>query len=201
MNVLLEYGPCILSMAKIQRMPLVRINRREAFQKGTGRNRMTIAGSQGASLLSIPILGGRSHHQTYGETPIDHRLPWRRRHFGALRSNYGKAPYWEHYADGLAELYNKEYQWLFDWNLYVLRYLLAWLAPNTSITETDEPAQSRFDEKQTARQPTPTPLPYYHQVFAEKTGFLPNLSVLDLLLNVGHPQARQYLENTAAHCL
>lgn len=193
--LILGYGPDVLSMANIQRLNVVRFNRNESFQKATGRNRMLIGSSQGPTLLSIPIKGGRSHHQLYGHTRIDHRLPWKRQHLGALRSNYGKSAYWEHYSDSITELYEAEISLLFDWNLHILQFLVGLLCPHTSIdAEYNEPSvriasQQRIGIQQTAA------LPAYHQVFDQKTGFLSNLSVFDLLLNLGHPRARLYLEN------
>ncbi|NBU70331.1 MAG: hypothetical protein EBS53_02585 [Bacteroidetes bacterium] len=193
-QMILEYCPSILNMANIQRLSVVRFERNTSFQKGTGRNRMLIAGSMGPILLSIPILGGRSHHQLYGETRIDHRLPWKRQHLGALKSNYGKSPYWEHYADQIVGLYAQEINLLFDWNMQLFTFFARLLCPDTTIRDqsaSNEPVcQAHLIDLTQDIQ-----LPSYHQVFAQRTGFLHNLSVMDLLLNVGHPHGRLYLEN------
>ncbi|MBM3918119.1 MAG: WbqC family protein [Sphingomonadales bacterium] len=194
-NLILEYGPNILNMAKIQRMPIVRFKRLESFQKATGRNRMLIGSSQGPALLSIPILGGRSHHQRYGETRVDHRLPWKRQHLGAFKSNYGKSPYWGHYSDRLYALYEPDFSLLFDWNLHVLAFFVRLLCPETTISDDLEFPQSPINPLQNSQPDSGIVLPRYYQVFEQKTGFLSNLSVIDLLLNVGHPCARLYLEN------
>jgi len=194
--LILEYGPHILNMANIQRLDVVRFNPHESFQKATGRNRMLIAGSQGPTLLSIPVLGGRSHHQLYGHTRIDHRLPWKRQHLGALKSNYGKSAYWIHYSDAITELYEAEMSLLFDWNLHILQFLVRLLCPDTSIILTEHRERPGQITVRHNLQHRPEPeLPAYYQVFDQKTGFLNNLSVFDLLLNVGHPRARLYLEN------
>lgn len=194
-QLILEYCPNIRNMANIQRLPLVWFDRNTSFQKGTGRNRMLIAGNRGPTLLSIPILGGRSHHQMYGETRIDHRLPWKRQHWGALQSNYGKSPYWEHYAEQLAEIYAPEIELLFDWNLHLLQFFTRLMCQDTSIS-TEESVPLMFEtphfEADTHQN---MQFPHYHQVFEQKTGFLTNLSIVDLLLNVGHPRAQLYLKN------
>jgi hypothetical protein len=192
----LGYGPDILNMANILRLTVVRFNRYESFQKATGRNRMLIGSSRGPTLLSIPILGGRSHHQLYGQTRIDHRQPWKRQHLGALRSNYGKSAYWEHYRDAITELYDAEISLLFDWNLHILQFLVRLLCPDTSIIVPEHTERSgRITLTHNLKHLPDPELPAYHQVFEQKTGFLNNLSVIDLLLNVGHPRARLYLEN------
>jgi hypothetical protein len=194
-HLILEYCPNIVNMANIQRLTEVRFDRNTSFQKGTGRNRMLIAGSQGPTLLSIPILGGRSHHQLFGETRIDHRLPWKRHHLRSLTSNYGRSPYWEHYQDELMKLYEPEISLLFDWNLHLLAFFARLLCPNTQIKTNGTASFGSGSRLYSIDASQNKLIPAYQQVFATKTGFLNNLSVIDLLLNLGHPRARLYLEN------
>lgn len=149
----------------------------EHYQKGSFRNRCHIAGPNGVQRLSIPLKKGKHNQMPIREVRIAYDEPWQVRHWRSIRTAYGNAPFFEHYADDLAPYYEKRYTFLFDLNLELLRLILqqklGWqgeIALSTSYIM--------------AELPDTLPL-RYPQVFEDKHGFLPDLSILDLLFCCG----------------
>jgi hypothetical protein len=149
----------------------------EHYQKGSFRNRCHIAGPNGVQRLSIPLVKGKHNQMPIKEVRIAYDEPWQVRHWRSIRTAYGNAPYFEHYADDLAPHYEKHYTFLFDLNLELLRLVLqqklGWqgeIVLSTSYIPADLP-------KDLPQQ--------YPQVFEDKHGFLPDLSILDLLFCCG----------------
>ncbi len=153
----------------------------EHYQKGSLRNRAYIAGPNGVQLLSIPLLKGKHQQTPIREVRIANHEPWQRQHWRSIKTAYGNAPYFEHYADGLEGFYSKEHEFLFDFNLALMEFVLV----EKLGWKGELGLSASFD-------PSPGPSPFgegpglgYAQVFQEKHGFLPNLSILDLLLCCG----------------
>ena len=168
----------------------------EHYQKGSLRNRCYIAGPNGVQRLSIPLAKGKHQQTPIREVRISCDEPWQRQHWRSIRTAYGNAPYFEHYADGIAPFYERRFEFLFDYNYELLTYIFQkklgwkgafhytkeWLHTSELEPETDfrhafsgEPGEwpERFRPKR------------YPQLFEERHGFLPNLSVLDLLFCCG----------------
>ena len=135
--------------------PEVRIETAENYVKQTYRNRCSIAAANGPLSLSIPIVKPDTLKCQTKDIRISDHGNWRHLHWNALVSAYNMSPFFEYYADDFAPFYEKKYEFLLDFN-EELRRLVCDLRPE----------------------------PYY-QVFREKFGFLPNLSIADLLFNMG----------------
>lgn len=163
----------------------------ENYQKGSVRNRCHIAAPNGVQLLSVPLVKGKHQRTPIREVRIAYDEPWQRQHWRSIRTAYGNAPFFEHYADGLAPFFERQYTFLFDLNFEVLQFL---------IKKTGWRGEVFFSEKYASTTPEgldsgqPTTTPPYPQVFAEKHGFLPRLSMLDLLLCCGK-QSSEVLSN------
>jgi hypothetical protein len=171
------------------------IEREENFIKSSPRNRCEIAGANGIQVLSIPLAGGRDHHQKYKETRISAASDWQNNHWQSIRSAYGSAPFFEFYADKFLPFYNKRYELLFDFNVDLLHLTLEILKEKkpfqfTAIYEV-KPAD-KLDLRLKRSQKIVEDYPCYYQVFEERSGFIPNLSIMDLIFNLG-PEARDYL--------
>lgn len=169
------------------------IEARENFVKSSQRNRASIVGGNGRLLLSIPVAGGRDHHQTYKDT-LTHGTDWQKSHWQSLRSAYGSSPFFEHYGPVLELLYNGTETNLFDFNQRLLNTLLRLLKINKPYALTQEyqkTPEGVLDLRKGIPQPT---LPRYYQVFEDRHGFQPDLSVVDLLFNLG-PQSLNYLKD------
>lgn len=173
----------------------------EHYSKRSYRNRTHIAGANGIAHLSIPLKKGKNEQQPIRETKIAWFESWARKHWQTIRSAYGNAPYFDYYSDELQPFFEKKYEFLFDWNYQLLLTLQRLL----QIEQPLELSQAYLKEipaevldmrnkisPKSKNISTPFVPKTYPQVFMEKNGFLPNLSILDLLFCTG-PEAVMYL--------
>ncbi len=200
----LHYLPTLEYFTALLHYGAVHLEGGETFQKQTGRNRCQILTAQGVDTLIVPVLEGRSH-VPIREARIDYGQPWVNRHWRAIRTAYGKAPFFEHYGEGYEAVYQKKPAFLFDLNLELLTICLRQLRWNLPVTVTEHSefidAQEFRDarglihpKRPVAERPFYRPVPY-HQTFGEQ--FFPNLSILDLLFNLG-PRATDLLRQSVA---
>lgn len=196
------FGP-VQWYQKLHRYDRVVIERHETFQKQTYRNRCLIATTQGVQALTVPVVHGGPNPE--GEAICHLRLSdhgeWRRQHWQAIQSAYGESPFFEYYEDDLRPFFTeRRWELLLDYNDAICRKMceLTDIHPNMEYTTHFAPLSgggSDFRDVIRPKHPLPDPdfqsRPYY-QVFAQKHDFLPNLSILDLLLNMG-PESIFYL--------
>ena len=117
---------------------------------------------------------------------------WQALHWKTLTSAYRRSPWFEYFESDLEALYEKKFDFLLDWNMACLEWANSALGISPEITLTDrfektyDPASGIVD-KRDHLQPGQVPegSPVYAQVFGERTGFVPNLSILDLLFCEG----------------
>jgi hypothetical protein len=147
-------------------------------------NRYRIATANGVQQLSVPLKGGRKQKTPLKDLQIDYTHDWQRQHWGALYSAYGRAPFYEHYAPVLEALIYRGYEKLEELN----RAAIAWLSGEMRITVGFEESTNVTESSHEMD----GSLPAYHQVFEDRLGFQPGLSVIDLLMNEG-PYAARYL--------
>lgn len=126
----------------------VQIEVHESFVKQTYRNRCLIHDAQGNAItLTVPVLKVE-HKQLTRDVQISYQQHWQHQHWMALRSAYGKSPYWDYYADFFTPFYTRETKWLLDLNEglheVILRLLhnnpnepLARLAHTTTFMQAD----------------------------------------------------------------
>ncbi|MBU6157795.1 MAG: WbqC family protein [Bacteroidetes bacterium] len=180
-------------------------------QKGLGLNRIRILGANQILTLSVPLKGGRSVKAPLSSICIAADEAWQRIHWRSIHDSYRKAPWFEEYAPSLQNLYAKKYIFLWEWNLACTKWALNALKIKTDIMSFLESeflanhpssllpgdALQYVSTPPTSNPQPPSNLPSYPQVFADRHGgFVPNLSILDLILNEG-PGAAQYLKNVA----
>ena len=203
-------GP-IQQYCKMLQYPEVRIETAENYVKQTYRNRCVIAAANGPLSLSIPIVKPDTLKCQTKDIRISDHGNWRHLHWSALVSAYNMSPFFEYYADDLAPFYEKKYEFLADFNeeLCHLVCSLIDIQPTlkrtseykTGITSDEADFRERIHPKKDFRTEDPDffPQPYY-QVFQEKLGFLPNLSIIDLLFNMG-PESLLILQqsNSSVH--
>lgn len=168
----------------------------ENYQKGSLRNRCHIAGPNGVQRLSIPLLKGKHQQTPIREVRIASDETWQRQHWRSIRTAYGNAPFFEHYAGELASFYERRFEFLFDYNLELLTFILqkklGWKG-SMELTDAWLPVQKResaVDLRDAFSGASGDWPEWFHpvrypQVFEERFGFLPNLSVLDLLFCCG----------------
>lgn len=192
MSVLLSttyFGP-IQWYQKLYRAERVEIEQWESFRKQTYRNRCLIATTNGIQALTVPV--------EHSDSPLikDIRLSdhgnWRHLHWNALQSAYGESPFFEYYQDDIRPFFEKHWEFLLDFNESIRLKMceLIDIQPNVSYTKefVSEENMASFRDvicpKHPQDDPDFTPRRYY-QVYEQKHGFLPNLSILDLLFNMG----------------
>ncbi len=195
----LQYLPNISWFVHYLRCERVYIEKEENFIKSTYRNRCEIAGVGGKLALTIPLLGGRDHHQLYRETKISYAEPWQHNHWQSMLSAYGSAPFFDFYAPKLQSFFEKECELLFDFNIQLLDGLLSALKiPQkhqlTSIYQKQPLEMTDLRSKKLKLQTHINSYPRYYQVFEDRNGFIGNLSILDLIFHEG-PVAKTYLLN------
>ncbi len=160
------------------------------YQKQTYRNRMEIHAANGKLMLSIPIQHlGYDGRQNYKDVQIANEFPWQRNHWLSLKTAYQSSPFFEYYEDDIAPLYQTPYKSLFAFNKQVMETiseLLQIQAPKET-TSTYEKHSPHHDLRKLidAKTVKATAVLEYTQVFRDKNGFITNLSILDLLFNMG----------------
>ena len=190
------FAPAILQVKLMMDHPNAVINVSEQYQKQTLRNRTYFLTPQGATPFTIPV-----EHFAYPSPPTseiylaehDH---WRHRLEEALRSSYRSTPYWQFYEDQVISLCHCEVGGrLIDFNQHWLTFILGeWRIPTPTIVSEgvrDEAQRSDIALPSHLREGRAV-LPRYWQVFEDQSGFVPNLSALDLLFHLGL-EGRLYL--------
>lgn len=172
------------------------IERYDHYIKQTYRNRCVIAGPNGPLSLTIPTEKSAHEHCCMKDVRISDHGKWQHVHWQALVSAYYTSPFFEYYQDDFRPFYEKSYTYLYDFNeeLQILVCKLLDLQPEiqpTKCYKTDFKEESELDLRDLIRPKHGfdwdmafKPKVYY-QVFKEKNGFLPNLSIVDLLFNMG----------------
>ena len=165
-----------------------------AYSKMSFKNRTIIATAQGALGLSIPVIGGRDQKLPFKDIKIDYQNAWNKQHLKALVSNYKRSPYFEYYEADLEQVFNTNSVFLVDYLILINEWVKKQLKANWVVIEIDTPTAPRTFDPWVPKNYDQIPNPIiYQQVFEEKTGFLPNLSILDLLFCCGGRQASALL--------
>ncbi|MHB1178305.1 MAG: WbqC family protein [Daejeonella sp.] len=173
------------------------IENAEHFQKQSYRNRATIHSPNGKLDLIVPVLKGSKTHTKVRDVKISYDFNWQRLHWMSLQTCYRSSAYFEFYEDDLAIFYEKKWSFLFDYNEQLLALLFRCLKLSipfeyTNDFKTEYADLLDFRNSIHPKRSSPNDVSIYFQVFEERNGFLPNLSIVDLLFNQG-PQSNKYL--------
>ena len=190
------FGP-IQWYQKLYRHDHCLIEQYDSFQKQTYRNRCVIATANGTQALTVPV---ESDKQAVKDVRISDHNQWRRVHWNALQSAYSESPFFEYYADDLRPFFEKKYEFLIDFNENIRQKICELIDIHPNVEYTSEyilhlSSLDDFRDVINAKHPKPDTdfeAKAYWQVFQHKHGFQPNLSILDLLFNMG-PESIFYL--------
>lgn len=189
------FGP-ISYFGKLIQSESFELEANENFPKQTYRNRCFIQGANGKLRLAIPTVHDGSRAMKDIKTSNEYN--WQKEHFKSLVSAYKSSPYFEFYEDDLAPIFESKPKFLLDFNLKTIEFIQSKLKLdlNYKLTETYQsiPKELDFRLQFNSKIEPQGNFPEYMQVFDEKLGFLPDLSILDLLCNEG-PKATTYLQN------
>lgn len=158
----------------------------ENFQKQTLRNRCWIDSPNGKLALTVPVdrstfVGGKCLTK---DVRVSYHQDWQRQHWYALESSYFNSPFFEYLQDDFRPIYERHWDYLIDLNEALIGKCLELLDLPHPILRTEEYIGIDAFASANVR-------PYY-QVFAHKHGFQPDLSIADLIFNMG-PEAQLLL--------
>lgn len=175
---------------------IVEVN--DTYTKQTMRNRYYIATNQGIRAMIIPIKKVNGSHTITKDILLDESTEWLTYHHKTLITNYRNSAYFDYYEDEIIDIFS-HYKKLYELNMAFIKWILEQLDINikVSVTENYEKQYSiedYIDDRNKYSKYENIKLPYYRQVFIDKVGFISNLSILDLLCNLG-AESVIYLKN------
>ncbi|NND87958.1 MAG: hypothetical protein HKM28_01780 [Flavobacteriaceae bacterium] len=192
-----SYFPTIAHMVAAAQADRVIFEMHDNYQKQTYRNRAYIAHAQGKLLLNVPVKHSQTERQKTSEINVETNFPWQSQHLKSLQTAYRTSPFFEFYEDELLEIFTRPVTHLMEHNLFIFNILCELIGLSVEVDFTEEykttPELTDGRDLIKARKGLKFEFEPYTQVFIDKHGFLPNLSVLDLLFNQG-PDTLSYLE-------
>lgn len=192
------YFPNIAHFVAIVKSDSVCFEVCDNYQKQSYRNRTEIYSANGKLALTVPVSYSQKNRQLYRDVKIANEDDWQLQHLKSLQSAYSMSPFFEFYIDDLMPLFETKFDFILDLNFKCFEILQDSLQLELNISESavfeKEPLNKTDFRPLVKRNYEANKLENYTQVFTEKHGFIPNLSILDLLFNEG-PNAELYLNH------
>ncbi len=196
------YFPTILSYALLtQSGEKILFEVSDYYEKQTYRSRMYIHSANGKQSLSVQVKHTHSDgKQIYKDVLISNDFDWQKQHWRSLETAYRTSPYFEYYEDDLFPVFHKKFKYLLDLNLQTIESLnnlleLDFPYQQTAVFQKEHTGTYDFRYLKNAKKQAEivSKFPVYTQMFEDRNGFMPNLSILDLLFMEG-PNATTYLK-------
>jgi hypothetical protein len=191
------YLPPVEFFSLISDADVIFIEKEENYIKQSYRNRCYILSAHGPQLLSVPVYLGSVHKTLIKDIRIDYSKRWQQVHLRAMTASYNSSPYFEFYFESIEKIISENHEYLVDLNMALTEKILQILKIKKSILYSSvfEPIDNNpydFRYKITPKKKTSFPQKPYIQVFDTGKGFVPNLSIVDLIFNMG-PEAIRYM--------
>lgn len=202
------FGP-VQWYQKLYRYDSILLECHDSFIKQTYRNRCVIPTANGVQALTVPVGRVKSEESSglkrmdsssftlhSSLTRVSDHGNWRHLHWNALISAYGDSPFFEYYADDLRPFFERKWEYLYDFDMAITMKMCELLDIHPHIILTDHyikeaelEGMADFRDAIRPKHPLPDasfePREYY-QVYSSRNGFHPNMSILDLLFNMGN---------------
>ena len=190
MHIETHYLPSLEYMTVLLQHPSLVFEVDEHFPKQTYRNRCLILGANGVERLTVPVVHNSGVKIKMRDTKVDYSQNWVKQHQGAIQAAYGNAPYYEYFEPYLSQIFAKKRFFLVDLNIDLLSFVYRILDVPLVYKYTNEfgdfEGQSEYDQisaKKDWQERSIYQNRSYRQCFGQE--FVPNLSILDLLMNHG----------------
>jgi hypothetical protein len=194
------YCPSVSYMTEVIRADEIAIENFETYSKQTIRNHCNILGPNGRQTLSIPVIKPNGNHSMTKDVLISPHQPWQMIHWRSIETAYNNSPFFLYYQDYFTPFYHKKFKFLLDLNFQILQTLLQILkiGPQIRFTEKFEKLPVGITDLRPATGSKITAqhfnYPHYTQVFESRHGFIPELSIIDVIFNLG-PESCSYLQS------
>lgn len=176
----------------------------ERYQKGSFRNRTIIPGANGLINLSVPLQNGRDQRSLFKDIKITYKENWMLQHTRALDACYRRAPFYEYYRDSLFTILASQEEYLMHLDKKLMQWVLKMMKAKLEISYSSSYQMNMEEGVKDARNvflPNQTialiDVVKYAQVFEDRNGFQPNMSILDLLFCCGPAATGLLLSNNS----
>ena len=160
----------------------------ETYQKQSCRTRTNVMTANGIQTLTIPVIKTNGNHTLTKDIEISYKESWQQIHLRCLESAYRKSAYFDYYFPYFEKIYKQKFNTLIELNDFSLKTILKILKAKKeySYTTDFEKITNEDDYRISLSKGTnKIEMKPYYQVFADRHGFIPNLSIIDLLFNEG----------------
>lgn len=192
----IAYFPPVEYFALLAKYSSVYVEACENYQKQSYRNRCRFYAENGAQNLHFPVRHrDGSFNLPIREIEVDYSTPWVAKTERCIDTAYRSSAFFDYYRDGLFAILDAQPRTLWELDLRIIRFLMDKIGLRTELVPTASYAAEHIDihpkRPNSILRDLGLERPYF-QVFAERSGFIPNLSVMDLLFNEG-PASLDYL--------
>jgi len=194
------YLPPIEYFSLLNTSKAIIIEQHETYSKQTYRNRCEIYTEKGKMPLIIPVSKPSGKQTITEDILIFNQDKWYVKHWRAIETAYKAAPFFLYYSNEINSFYNGTFHNLLNFNLELTKLFCQIIGIETELALSADylkQVDTKIDYREAISPKKPniiTSFPDYTQVFSTNHGFIPNLSIIDLLFNLG-PESYNYISD------